>query len=106
MSAEPEKTLAVVAAAAFLTPAEAEKLTPLEGFTVIMDCLTSDTVMPFFINAERLGGSSTEGILHMLILLWSAASGADTSQTASQSSTSSDAEPTQSPDTSENVSAV
>ena len=105
MAAEPEKTLAVVAAAAFLTPAEADRLKPIEGLTVLTDCLASEDVMAFFINAERLGGSDTEGILRTLTLLLLASSGGDTSQTASQSSTSSDAEPTQSPATSESVSA-
>lgn len=104
MAAEPEKTVALLAALTFSTPEEAERFSPVEALTVLMDCLTSESVMAFFINAERLGGSDTEGILHMLTLLWLAASDVNTSPTASQSSTSDSAEPTPSPDTSANAS--
>ena len=104
MAAEPKKTVAFLAAASFSTIEEAEKFRPMTALGIVTDCITSEDVMAFFINAERLGGSDTEGILHMLTMLWLAASEEDTSQTASPSSTSGNAEPTQSQDTSANAS--
>lgn len=101
LSKAPEKTAAVIAACGFMSVEEAEKLQPTEALSILMACAESKDVLDFFINAERLAGNSTGGILLMLTLLRLSVSDADTSPMQSQNSTKPDAEKSSAGDTSE-----
>lgn len=82
-----KELLEVVAACGFLTVQEASALRPAEALGIVTECISDKSVMSFFINAERLAGKSTDGILPMLILLWRSVSAEDTLPTELQNST-------------------
>lgn len=82
-----KELLAVVAACGFLTEAETAALKPSDALGIVTECISDKAVMSFFINAERLAGKSTDGILPMLILIWRSVSAEDTSPTELQNST-------------------
>lgn len=98
-----KELLAVVAACAFLTEDDLRTMSPADALGILTECISDRDVMTFFINAERLAGSSTDGILPMLLLIWQSVSAKDISGTASENSlTEIPAENSVSP-TSENV---
>lgn len=83
-----KELLPVIAALGFLTQEEAKALPAAEAMEIVTECITNKSVMTFFIRLERLAADATGGILPLLLLIASAASGGTTSETASQSKTS------------------
>lgn len=81
-------TVDVIAALSFLTREEANKLKPHEALSILTECITDESVMSFFINAERLAPDGTDGIYLMLIWIWQSVSGVLTSQNTSTNSAS------------------
>lgn len=96
-------TVDVIAALSFLTREEANKLKPREALEILTECITDESVMSFFINAERLASEGTDGIYLMLIWVWQSVSGVLTSQNASTNSASGTTVNSSSEATSENV---
>ena len=83
-----KELLPVIAALGFMTQEEAKALPAVDAMEIVTECITNNSVLTFFIRLERLVGDATGGILPLLLLIASAASGETTSATASQSKTS------------------
>lgn len=62
-----EKTVEIVGMVAFMEPEQAQELDPAEMFDILLECLTSQRVMDFFIKMASLGGSDTANISQALI---------------------------------------
>lgn len=87
MLEHPAETVEIISMCGCMTAEKADALSPLEALSIVMECMNSERVMDFFISLERSAGGGTDGILRLLILLRLNASAADTSETASQTST-------------------
>ena len=83
----PIETVKIIAALGFMTFEEAEELAPTEALEIVLDCAFSQKVIDFFISVERLGGSGTDSILPVLILLKALISEMNTSDSESQQNT-------------------
>ena len=92
LDANAEATVRIIGLAAFLTYDEAEQLSPGEAIDIVLECITSERVADFFINAARWAGMNTADISKTLTSIRSIFSGKDTSQNQSITSNSSTSE--------------
>lgn len=91
MTDHPHESVAIIASCAFMSVDEAEQLDPSEALEIVIECISSQRVMDFFIRLERLAGSDTDSILPALLLIRGAISEMNSSGSESQRSTTSSA---------------
>ena len=83
LSEMPLDTLHLIASLAFMSDEEAEELDPSEALGIVVECATSQKVLDFFINAEKLVGKDTDSILPVLIFLKAISLAMNTSESES-----------------------
>lgn len=103
LTEHPVETVKIIAAMSFLTYDEAEELEPSEALEIVLDCITSQKVIDFFINVERLGGKGMDSILPVLIFLKALILEMNSSESKSQNNTEITSESLPVGDTPENV---
>ena len=83
-----EATVRIIGLAAFLSYDEAEMLSPGEAINIVLECVTSERVADFFINAASWAGMNTADISKMLTSIRLNFSGKDTLPNQSTTSSS------------------